>query len=305
MPIFLLLGSDLAVYPRRFSGVYTIAYGIVGTASNIDPDRTYDYHTAFDIHPTEVVYNVDINANNKKILNINVDRNNDNSAATVGLFKELAPFTKNAFYRLNFSEFYDFSNVDLYKITRGSSGVAYTGLKPNITFTTKNIAEIQADGLRVNGYGLTVTVPHSPNFALCVVMQFWRNKSFNLFSSVTGTNLKTELKYNFRTSQLTLETNQGSQVIIMPNSMNGKRIVIWLTENSNRRITKAAVSNYSSTLTQASSPLSSQNKRVNFGFSSDEGVIHRLMYSTIFRDFDSEVYHRVLIQEKLSGSYVE
>ena len=47
----------------QFSGVYIIAYGIVGTTSNLDPDKTYDYHTAFDIHPTQVVYNVDINAN--------------------------------------------------------------------------------------------------------------------------------------------------------------------------------------------------------------------------------------------------
>ena len=190
----------------------------------------------------------------------------------------------------------------MYKITKGSSGVAYTGLNLNITFTAKNIGNIQADGLRVNGYGLTVTVPHSKNFTLCVIMQFWRNRSFTLFSNVTGSNLKTELKYNFPTTQL---SSQGSQVIIMPNSMNGKQIVIWLTENSNAGVTKAAISNYSSALTQVSSPLGNQNQRSNFGFSSDDGVIHRLMYSTNFYDVKEEVYHRVLVQEKLSGSYVE
>ena len=63
-------GTDLAVYPRQFSGVYIITYGIVGTFSNIDPDKVYDYHTAFDIKPTEVMYNVDINANQKKKLKI-------------------------------------------------------------------------------------------------------------------------------------------------------------------------------------------------------------------------------------------
>ena len=298
-------GTDLGVYPRNFSRVYMIAYGIVGTASDVDPDKAYDYHTAFDIHPSEVLYNVDINGGGKKIANIDVDGNNDISVATVGLFKELAPYTANAFYRENFSEFYDSSNGNLYKLTRGSSGVTYTGLKPDITFTTKYIGNIQADGLKVNGYGLTITVPHSPNFTMCVVMQFWRNGSFNLFSSITSANLKTELKYEFRTTQLTLTTNRGSQVIIMPNSMNGKRIVIWLTENSNAGVTKAAVSNYISTLTQSSSPLSNQNQRLNFGFSSDDGVVHRLMYSTNSYDFDSEVYHRVLVQEKLSGSYIE
>ena len=45
-------GTDLAVYPRKFSGVYMIAYGILGTAANIDPDKIYDYHTTFDIRPT-------------------------------------------------------------------------------------------------------------------------------------------------------------------------------------------------------------------------------------------------------------
>ena len=59
-------GTDLAVYPRQFLGVYVVVYGIVGTFSNIDPDKVYDYRTAFDIKPTQVVYNVDINANNKK-----------------------------------------------------------------------------------------------------------------------------------------------------------------------------------------------------------------------------------------------
>ena len=87
-------GTDLAVYPRQFSGVYMITYGIVGTVSNIDPDKVYDYHTAFEIHPTQVEYNVDINANNKKILHIALDRN-----------------------RLMFSpNFYDFDSEQFHKV---------------------------------------------------------------------------------------------------------------------------------------------------------------------------------------------
>ena len=119
-------------YPKIFQEVYIITYGIVGTFSNIDPDKVYDYHTAFDIKPTEVVYNVDINANQKEIKNIKLDRNSVNSAATVALVKELAPFTKNALYRLYFSEFYDFANADSYGINIDSSGVIINSLKPNI-----------------------------------------------------------------------------------------------------------------------------------------------------------------------------
>ena len=112
-------GTDLAVYPRQFSGVYMIAYGIMATASNVDPDKTYDYHTAFDILPTEVKYNVNINANNKNILNIALDKNNNNSAATVGMVKELIPFTTNNVYRQYFEEFYDFSDADIYGLNIG------------------------------------------------------------------------------------------------------------------------------------------------------------------------------------------
>ena len=120
-----------------------IAYGIVGTVSNIDPDKVYDYHTAFDIKPTEVVYNVDINANQKEIKNIKLDRTNDNSAATVALVKEVAPFTKNALYRLYFSEFYDFADADTYGINIGSSGVIINSLKPNIVIPNKALSSVK------------------------------------------------------------------------------------------------------------------------------------------------------------------
>ena len=48
-------GYNFFKYPKIFQGVYIIAYGVVGAVSNIDPDKVYDYHTAFDIKPTEVV----------------------------------------------------------------------------------------------------------------------------------------------------------------------------------------------------------------------------------------------------------
>ena len=38
------------------------------------PKKTYDYHTVFYIKPTEVVYNVDLDVNRKKILNIDPDK---------------------------------------------------------------------------------------------------------------------------------------------------------------------------------------------------------------------------------------
>ena len=95
--------------------------------SSIDPQKTYDYHTAFDIKPTEVVYNVDLDMNRKKILNIVPDKTRNNSAATVKMAKDLEtkldPHTKNYEHRFIFEIFHDLSDTVLYNISSGPSGI--------------------------------------------------------------------------------------------------------------------------------------------------------------------------------------
>ena len=137
------LQSNLKVYPKSFSGTYIVAYGILGQVSDVDADKVYDYHTAFDIKPTEILLNVNINANQKTIRNIALDKYSDSSAATVGMVKEIIPFIKNNLYRKYFEEFYDFSDASNYKLTIGASGVTFTGVNPNLTFqTTKELSII-------------------------------------------------------------------------------------------------------------------------------------------------------------------
>ena len=228
-----------------------IAYGIIGTVSNIDPDKVYDYHTAFDIKPTEVVYNVDINANQKEIKNIKLNRQNDNSAATVALVKELAPFTKNALYRLYFSEVYDFANADSYGINIGSSGVINNSVKPNITLPpNKDLDEIKKDALNVNGYVITFSPTHSSKSTLCIVFTHWRNRKFTLTKYLsTNKNILVKLNYDKTNNKVTLAVGRETQNFTMPISFNGKRIVLWQTENFDTNVTKVKISNYSGTLT--------------------------------------------------------
>ena len=87
----------------------------------------------------------------------------------------------------------------------------------------------------------------------------------------------------------------------MLSSFNGKKIVIWMTENFNSNITKAKISNYSSIL---SLPIVRNSNEQEFVFTTQGGVLSKIMYSPNFYDIDSEEYHKVLLQEKLNGSYV-
>ena len=84
----------------------------------------------------------------------------------------------------------------------------------------------------------------------------------------------------------------------MPSNFNGKKIVLWLTENFDTNVTKVKISNYSSTITIPAVHYSSSQR---WKFTTKEGVLNRLMFSP---NFDSEQFYKVMLQEKLSGSYI-
>ena len=303
-------GYNLNAYPRQFLGVYMIAYGIIGTFSNIDPDKVYDYHTAFDIKPTEVVYNVDINANQKEIKNIKLDRSNDNSAATVAFVKELAPHTKNSLYRLYFSEFYDFTDANNYKLSRGVSGVVFNYLASitgntlrDVGIPNRTIDDITNYGLNVKGYTVSFTLPnYITKYSLCISFYHWRNRSFSLIKENTdNNNILVKLDYNKSNNKVTLTVNKTTQNFTMLSSFNGQRIVVWMVEDFNSNVTKVSISNYSATLTI---PAVQKSFFQGFNFTTEDGVLNKLMYSPKFYDTDSVQFHKVMLQEKLSGSYV-
>ena len=87
----------------------------------------------------------------------------------------------------------------------------------------------------------------------------------------------------------------------MLSDFNGKIIVLWPTENFDTNVTKVKISNYSGTITI---PAVHYNVNQRWKFTTEDGVLYRLMYSPNFYDFDSEQYHKVMLQEKLNGSYI-
>ena len=116
------------------------------------------------------------------------------------------------------------------------------------------------------------------------------------------------LIYDKTTKKLKLQTNGHGSTnetsITLLNSFNGKRVVFWLTKKGTGGdlTAKASISNHSGTLT-LSSALTSQST-YTFRIFSEDTVIYRVMYTPNFHDFDSLEFHRIMLQEKLGGSYV-
>ena len=296
-------GNDLAVYPSVYEGVFFIAYGIMSKVSNIDPDKVYDYHTAFDIQKTQVKYNVDINANNKKILNIALDKTKNNSAATVGMVNGILPFTKNNVYREYFEKYFDFTDANNYGLTKAVYGIVITSFHDHVTIANKNIGDIKKNGLEISGSPVNF-FPFSTftDYTFCIVFYHLGNKNFSL-NKININNSQNLLKifYDKSSKRVSLNINNKSQSFMMPSDFNGKYIILWLTEKYNPNVTKIKISNYGSIL---SLPSANNANSLKFEFTLESGVLSRMMFSPNFYDFDSEQFHRSMIQEKINGTYI-
>ena len=288
-----------------------IAYGIMGQVSNIDPDKVYDYHKAFDIQKTQVVYNVDINANNKKILNIALDKNQIiTSAATVGMVKELIPFTRNLVYIKYFEKIYDFTDANNYGLSKTSSGIIINRLNhynhiSNLNYIglpNRNIKDIRKDGLNVNSYDITFRpLPYFTNYTLCIVFYHSKNKDFALVKKNSPNQTLSSLNFTKAAGYLTLLSSNKRDYFSLPDDFDGKKVVLWLTESVDTIVTKVNISNYSTTLTLSTS---NHTNSQYFDFITEGGVINKIIFSPNFYDFDSEQFHRVMLQEKINGSYI-
>ena len=174
-----------------------------------------------------------------------------------------------------------------------------------------NIANIEEGGLRIKNKPVSLTLFGKRSFTLCVVMRLWLNRSMYIKTFMRNeADEKPHLIYDKTTKKLTLQTNglragsTNETSITLLNSFNGKRVVFCLTKKGTGGdlTVKASISNYSGTLT-LSSALASQSN-YTFRISSEDAVIHKVMYSPNFYDLDSHGFHTILEQGKLNGSYV-
>ena len=191
----------------------------------------------------------------------------------------------------------------MYGLSRGVSGVIFNSLRPNITLPNRDLNDITNYGINVKDYPVHFGLPnYITKYSLCISFYHWRNRSFSLTKKNTDNdNILLKLNYDKTNNKVTLTVNKTTQNFTMLSSFNGKRIVVWLLENFSANVTKVKISNYSSTLTI---PAVQHSYFQQFDFTTEDGVLNKLMYSPNFYNTDSEQYHKVMLQEKLSGSYI-
>ena len=130
----------------------------------------------------------------------------------------------------------------------------------------------------------------------------WSNRDFALSKKNSQNNHSLlSLTFTKAAGYLTLISNINRSFFSLPSSFDGKKIVLWLGQSVDSIASKVNISNYSSTLTLANSNYTTDQK---FEFITEDGVLSKIMFSPNFYDFDSEQFHKVMLQEKLNGSYI-
>ena len=131
---------------------------------------------------------------------------------------------------------------------------------------------------------------------------FWRNRTLYITKKDANShNSLLTISYSKLDNEVSLNVNKLKSSFTIPTDFDGNKIILWLTENFNSNITKVKISNYSAILSLQTVRYSNEKY---FAFRTEDGVISKLMFSPNFYDDDSEQYHKVMLQEKLNGSYV-
>ena len=226
------------------------------------------------------------------------------------MVKEIKPHTINDLYRNYFEEVYDFTNATNYKLSRTSSGIVFNYLSSSsgnafrdIGIPNRTIDDIRKEGLNVANYDVSFSPPDGiTKYTLCVIFHFWRNRSFIIKKKQNPKGDLLQLFYHSDNNKLSLILlNINVKQLTLPSDFNNKKIVIWLVEDFSQNITKVKKRNYSAILSLPSVRYANEQE---FVFKTGDGVLSKIMFSPIFYDTDSEQYHKVMLQEKLNGSYV-
>ena len=222
----------------------------------------------------------------------------------------MTKFTINNLYRSYFEEVFDFTDASNYGLVSGVSGVVFNSLisisgdsARNISIPNKTIDYIKKGGLDVSGYNINFS-PSSgvSKYTLFIVFNHWINRDFSLIKkNPSNSNPLLKLNYDKTNKKVNLTIHRTTQNITMPSSFSGKKIVLYLSESFSEGVTKVKLSDYSGTITMSAV---NYNRDQEFIFTTEDGVLSKILFSPKFYDDHTDQYHKVILQEKLDGAYI-
>ena len=297
---------------------YLVVYGVKDWTDSVQPS-VYEVsklgvdNEMFKYVNGDMLMQTDLDMNDKKIINL-PDPIDIGDAVNKLSLDSVSYWTRNHVYRSIFTEFYDLLETSRFNIVKNVMGVVIDKIYPNLILEKDRFI---SDYDSVNGLKLS----RSSHIHMS---KTWRwTDSFTFFMSfkhdVTKTcriswshtspfPMKLYPRYEVAADQFRIDfgrikgLSQPIQSVSFTDDFKNKQLCIWVCYNAASRLYKMALCNYSAHVNQViPRSINSQSDQFEIDYL---GFVNKVGFVGKFIDIDSLDFHRILLEEKRSGTYM-
>ena len=295
-----------------------IVYGTKEWSDSVNPE-IYDHELTaamFEYDNGDMKMNTDLDMNNHKIENLDDPLNEGDACNKRSLnivetkLNDLSHYTKDYIYRTIFgNDYYDLEETSMFNLVHGVSGVVISGLRPNLVLGTDRF---------INSYSPKYGLQLSTKTHIRTVDIFNKNTSFTFFMSFLHDTTKTcEIsfsntlnihvkfypRYQITNNKLKIVVPAQDFETIFTSDFQNKQNFIWICYDGSKNLHKFSLGNYSSRVQQTFiAPVNFQSRQLEIDF---DGYVKKVGLIDKFIDIDSLEFHKILLEEKRNGAYLE
>ena len=290
---------------------HIIIYGVRGWVDSVDPG-VYDdiIHYLDDIFEDNngMKMKTNINLNNHQIKNL-TDGINAADAVNKLQLDTVSYYSKGHTYRAIFgNDFYDLIETSRFNLVQNASGVVINGVSPNFVLETNRLITDYNPryGLRLSTKShIRTTNIFNQNSSFTFFMSFVhdRTKTCEIsFSNSLNVHVKFFPRFRLIHNKMIIMALSENHETTFTSVFQNKQLFIWICFNGSN-LYKMALSNYSSHVSETfSPPVNFQSNQLEIDF---DGIVNKIGLTDQFIDVNSLEHHRIMLEEKRNGSYLE
>ena len=294
---------------------HLVVYGVKDWSDSVQPS-VYDGvdNMMFKYVNGDMEMQTDLDMNDKKIINLS-NPTDDGDAVNKLSLDSVSYWTRNHVYRSIFPEFYDLLETSRFNLVKNVMGIVVDKIHPNLILEKDRF---------INDYDSVNGLKLSRKTHILTPTQFNQSRSFTFFMSFKHDDTKTCIiswshttplpiklypRYEVTADQFKIDFGRRKgagwviQTTSFPSDFKNKQLCIWVCYNAASRLYKMALSNFSTHINY------SLSRSINFQSNQFEidylGFVNKIGFVDKFIDIDSLDFHRILLEEKRNGTYLE
>ena len=295
-------------------GCHLVVYGVKDWSDSVQPS-VYDGvdNMMFKYVNGDTVMQTDLDMNDKKIINLS-DPIHDGDAVNKLSLDSVSYWARNHIYRNIFPEFYDLVETSRFNLVNNVMGIVINKIHPNLILKKSRL---------INDYDPNNGLKLSRSSHIYMSKIFNSGMSFTFFMSfkhddtktckiswshTTPLPIKLYPRYEVTADEIRMDFGRSKvggwvvQTATFPSDFKNKQLCIWICYDATQRLYKMALSNYITHINHSlSRPINFQSDQFEIDYL---GFVNKIGFVEKFIDIDSLDFHRILLEEKRSGSYL-